>query len=78
MDDETNRLRNEFLGAFDKPPKPAEPDDEPALSFNIAEVREHAKRLLALCDEMDRIINETDVQARTAADNMIGLMKRIK
>lgn len=77
MDDETNRLRDEFLGAFQKPTQQPEPV-EPSLGLIISEVREHAKHLLALCDEMEKIIAEGDLEVRTAADKLIGLMKRIK
>lgn len=83
MDDETNRLRDEFLGAFDKPKSTIA--EQHTIGTLIVEIRTSAEdlaklaaRVMALCDEMDQLLHMSDQDARDAADKMIGMMKRIK
>lgn len=77
MDDETNRLRDEFLGAFQKPQQQLD-TVEPSIGLIIAEIRQDMKRINALLDEMEKVVAESKQKGRAVADNMIDLLKRIE
>lgn len=82
MDDETNRLRGEFLGAFQKAHQPEpEPPDSQSIGLMVEEIREEAKRVyeatLARCDAIEKLLHAGKDDANTVAEKIIGMMKRM-
>lgn len=52
--------------------------DTDTISSTIAAIREHSERIIKMCDVADRIITESEGNARKAADTLIDLIKRVK
>lgn len=52
--------------------------DTDTISSTIAAIREHAQKVVKMCDAADRIIAESEDDARKAADTLLDLIKRVK
>jgi hypothetical protein len=54
------------------------PKGEPTLAALVEQIRAEVKRLDAICDDIERVINASVDEARKAADSLIELTKRVK
>lgn len=52
--------------------------DTDTISSTIAAIREHAERVVKMCDAADKIIAESQGDARAAADTLLHLIARVK
>jgi hypothetical protein len=54
------------------------PDSDPTLAALVEQIRGEVRRLNAICDDIERVINSSVDEARKAADSLIELTRRVK
>jgi hypothetical protein len=57
---------------------PKMPKPEPTIASLIDQIRAHIKSINELCEDVDRVITDTEASARKAADSLIEASKRMK
>jgi hypothetical protein len=76
--DEKDRMKRFESALADPEIAKFAPKGEPTLAVLVEHIRDQVKRLNALCDDIDRVINSSVDEARKAADSLIELTKRVK
>lgn len=78
MNDE---FKDDFKKVFDPnvtkfAPKPNRVD--PTVATLIEDIREHCNQVVKLCDRMAEMANDSEDNARKAADHLLDMLKRFK
>lgn len=80
MNDE---FKDEFKKTFDPniakfAPKKPGIADIPTIVSLIEDIREHCNQVMKLCDRLAEVANDSEDNARKAADHLLDMLKRIK
>ena len=51
---------------------------DPTFVMLIENIRDHCKKVMELCDRLAEAANESEDNARKAADHLLDMLKRIK
>jgi tetrahydromethanopterin S-methyltransferase subunit B len=76
--DEKDRLKRFESALTDPEIAKFAPKTEPTLAVLVEHIRAEVKKLEAICDDIERVINSSVDEARKAADSLIELTKRVK